>query len=183
MRPVERRAHIWERETNDWYVEPEWCSIRLFEEEQFGSIVWDPACGSGRIVRAAMRRGYSAVGSDRVIRWDGAVQSDFFEGCLFGASNPPYGIADEFVQKGCKISRKACFLLPLAWVAGNTRSKWLSKIGLRTVWILCPRPSMPPGEMALSGGPVGGGTKDFAWYVFTPGYIGAPEIKWLRRDG
>ncbi len=187
-RPVERRAHIWEREQNDWYIEPEWCSARLFDVEEFSRVVWDPACGSGRVIRSAIAQGYEAIGSDVVIRWDGAVVHDFFsENALVTptpniVSNPPYGIADDFVQKGCKITSKACFLLPLAWVAGKARSMWLSEIGLRRVWVLCPRPSMPPGEMVLSGGPVGGGTKDFAWYVFTPGYSGSAEIKWLRRD-
>lgn len=27
-------AHVWEREENEHYVEPEWCSQRLFEEER-----------------------------------------------------------------------------------------------------------------------------------------------------
>lgn len=28
-------AHIWEREVNEHYVEPAWCSKRLFEDEGF----------------------------------------------------------------------------------------------------------------------------------------------------
>lgn len=188
-RPVERRAHIWEREKNDWYIEPEWCSYRLFDVEEFNDGIWDPACGSGRIVRSAIMQGYRAFGSDKVRRWDGAVVYNFFSDPPLIrpvpqiASNPPYAIADDFVRRACNISSKSCFLLPLAWMAGNARSKWLSKIGLRRVWVLCPRPSMPPGEMVLRGGPVSGGTKDFAWYTFTPGYSGVPEVRWLRRDG
>jgi hypothetical protein len=31
-------SHIWERETNEHYVEPEWCSRRLFDEEAFTGV-------------------------------------------------------------------------------------------------------------------------------------------------
>jgi hypothetical protein len=44
-----RQSHLWVRDKHDFYVEPEWVSRRLFEVESFGA-VWDPACGSGRIV-------------------------------------------------------------------------------------------------------------------------------------
>jgi hypothetical protein len=35
-------AHVWEREANEHYVEPVWCSRRLFEEEDFRPTIWDP---------------------------------------------------------------------------------------------------------------------------------------------
>ena len=30
----ERRSHIWDRETNEHYVDPPWCSERLFQVEE-----------------------------------------------------------------------------------------------------------------------------------------------------
>lgn len=42
MSAIEKAAHIWERDPNDFYVEEEWCSARLFAEEHFAnSIFWD----------------------------------------------------------------------------------------------------------------------------------------------
>ncbi len=192
MNKVLRKSHIWEKEENGFYIEPEWCSTRLFRVERFKNPIWDPACGSGRVVRAARQAGHTAFGSDIVKRWDEARESNFLENDAFSeemdgnvdiVSNPPFHNIDEFVRKGYEYTKdKACFLLPLAWIAGNTRSTWLEALGLRTVWVLCPRPSMPPGQVVLTGGPVGGGTKDFAWYVFVPGYTGPPILRWLRRD-
>jgi hypothetical protein len=38
-------AHIWARNSHDWYVEPTWCSERLFQVEPFVGAIWEPACG------------------------------------------------------------------------------------------------------------------------------------------
>ena len=63
-----RESHLWERDEHDWYVEPEWCSQRLFEKEIFLGEVFDPACGLGRIVIEARNAGLSAGGMDLVDR-------------------------------------------------------------------------------------------------------------------
>jgi len=54
---AELAAHVWDREANEHYVEPEWCSQRLFEEERFYGGVWDPCCGFGRIPDSAKAYG------------------------------------------------------------------------------------------------------------------------------
>jgi hypothetical protein len=52
-RPRKINAHAWDRSDKDWYVEPSWCSRRLFEEEKFKGPIWDPACGFGTIPESA----------------------------------------------------------------------------------------------------------------------------------
>jgi hypothetical protein len=43
-----RRSHIFEKEARELYIEPAWCSRRLFEVEHFGDVgIHDPACGWG----------------------------------------------------------------------------------------------------------------------------------------
>ena len=66
-----RRAHIFEHDAFGHYVEPLWCSARLFDAESFGSPsarVLDPACGWGRILKAAQDAGYTPIGSDIIDR-------------------------------------------------------------------------------------------------------------------
>jgi hypothetical protein len=64
--PLRRReAHLWERDPHDFYVEPAWCSERLFEAERFEGDVLDPACRIGRICVAGRQAGLlilSAIG-------------------------------------------------------------------------------------------------------------------------
>jgi hypothetical protein len=67
--PSDRRplaAHIWAKDELGFYVEPEWCSARLFEIEKFSRVIWDPACGVGRIIEAARNAGYRTFATDIV---------------------------------------------------------------------------------------------------------------------
>ena len=60
-------AHIWAKEEHGFYIEPQWCSERLFEVEKFNGAIWDPACGIGRVAEAARRAGYRAIATDMVL--------------------------------------------------------------------------------------------------------------------
>ena len=96
-------------------------------------------------------------------------------------SNPPYNRAEEFL--GLALERAVsmvALILPLSWISGGKRSDMLAKTPLYKFMPICPRPSMPPGSAILAGQKVGGGTTDFATYVWLKGYRGAPQVEWLR---
>ena len=181
-----RESHMWERQSEDWYVEPEWCSARLFEVETFRGHIHDPACGMGRIVTAAINAGYVGTGSDIVDRRNAGFTRDFLADETQTdnfASNPPFAIAEQFVAHALEFARsKVAMLLPANWVQGDKRSRWLATTPLRRVWFITPRPSMPPGHIVQAGKKPGNGTTDYAWFVWLQGYDGTPEIKWLRRE-
>lgn len=185
----DRKSHIWERDPDGWYIEPSWTSERLFQAEPMWGLTLDPACGLGTICAAADRAGLLACGSDLRARSLWAVPSaDFLTSNPTPVGNivcnPPFKHARAFVERALeRAERKVCMLLPLAWMSGVSRSKWLETTPLRRVWVLAPRPSMPPGAVIQAGEDPGGGTKDFAWFVWRQGYRGACELRWLRRDG
>jgi hypothetical protein len=182
-----RESHLWERDEHDFYVEPQWVDVRLFEAERFDGRIWDPAAGIGRIVTAAQAAGYEATAGDIVDRGCADYVEDFFLSLGGHGSNivcnPPFGVAEKFVAVALKLAvRKVAMLLPANWIQGDKRSRWLETTPLRRVWFLSPRPSMPPGAVIVAGQKPGNGTTDFAWFVWLPGYDGFPEIRWLRRD-
>lgn len=185
-----QRNKKWKRHPRDWYVEPVWCSERLFQAEKFKGRVWDPAAGLGRIMDAAARAGLEVVGSDIVVRQPDAYQACNFLKCPVEGiepnivCNPPFKHAEAFVRHALELSeRKVAMLLPASWVQGAKRSQWLERTPLRRVYFLAPRPPMPPGPVVVKAkGPIGGGLVDFAWFVWEHGYEGVPEIRWLRRD-
>lgn len=183
-----RESSLWAREVNDWYVEPEWCSLRLFQEEKFVGTVYDPAAGRGTIVISALKSGLVGIGSDLVDRgWDSTLTPHNFLESEHRrdniVSNPPFGIAEQFLGRALDLARgKVAFLLPANWVQGDKRSRMLAGTPLRRVWFITPRPSMPPGHVLEAGGKPGNGTTDYAWFVWLRGYDGAPEVRWLRRD-
>lgn len=183
-----RHSHVWARDQHDWYVEPSWCSERLFCEEEFVGEVWDPACGLGRITDAARRSGHVVHESDIMDRGCG-YQLDFLTSgrrATNFASNPPFKIAEKFVRHALSLaSGKVAMLLPTKWIQGEKRARWLEDTPLSRVWFLCPRPSMPPGLAILDGQKPGNGTADFAWFVWDKAQQqrASALVAWLHRDG
>ncbi len=192
-----RKAHIYTKDPHSYYSENVWCSERIFDVEAFTGTVHDPACGSGRVVRAARHHGLTATGSDIVARSRDCdrvlnfLQDDHVHQNI--VSNPPYHLCDNktnfiFVRHALAHARwKAVLLLPLTWIASDERADWLeNQSGLRRVWVLTPRPAMPPGLMLEEGMKASGGRVDFAWYVFDRHCArrrSDPQIRILRRDG
>lgn len=182
-----RESHLWERHPEDWYVEPEWCSVEFFKQEPFEGELWDPSCGLGRIPTAARAAGHVCHATDLMARGFGGVhdfrQTPHTARVANIVSNPPFGIADSYVLLALEIAeRKVAMLLPANWVQGEKRSRWMETTPLRRVYFIAPRPSMPPGPIILAGEAPGNGTTDYAWFVWEHGYEGRPEIGWVRRD-
>lgn len=179
-------AHAWQREANEHYVEPEWCSRRLFEEETFFPDIWDPCCGFGTIPKAAGAAGISARGTDLIDRGydDLECMQDFLAVevalSLNIVCNPPFNIAGRFARKALDLgAEKIAMIFPTARL---NAAHWLHGTPLARVWLMTPRPSMPPGHTITRGDKPGGGKMDFCWLVWVTGHEGAAELQWLRRD-
>lgn len=190
--PLRKTAtRAWKRHPQDWYVEDPWVSRRLFEVEKFEGRILDPACGEGRIVRSARQAGLKCIGSDIVRRAIGFRVGDFFlmtQPAPNIVSNVPFRFAMAFVGHALNLAQhKVAILLPAGWVQADTRSRWLCRTPLARIWLITPRPSMPPGNLpkkfrSRSGRKGGNGTTDYAWFVWEQGHTGLPQIGWLRRD-
>lgn len=190
-------ARAYERSDDDWYCEPKWCSERLFEEEEFEGGVYDPCCGTGRIIVAALKAGLKGYGSDLVDRgWDSTrTPHDFLAGrdehhdnivC-----NPPFDLARQFAIRALQLARhKVAMIFPTARL---NAARWLEETPLVRAWLLTPRPSMPPGPVLAAGGKPSGGKSDYCWLVWSwanriegneDGHWNTPpEMRWLHRDG
>lgn len=190
-----RDSRIFERQPEDWYVEPAWIWERLFERFRFeaGTDVLDPACGMGTAVQVACMAGLNGRGSDIVPRWEsprpviGQYEiRDCFEAMKGGArvvaSNPPFKLALEFAQAAIAATPIVYLVLPAKWTCGDARARWLNSSPLSDVLFLCPRPSMLPGANLLAGESAGGGTTDYAVFCWRDDHIGPPAVGWLHRN-
>jgi len=183
-----RAAGIWAKDEFGFYVENFWCSKRLFDVEDFAQTIYDPACGTGRILSAARDAGYSTTGSDIVERakLDNFTQQDFLtrrepiDRFTSVVCNPPFDHVQEFIEQALYLGTRKVAMITLVRRL-NAAGKWLSDLPLARVWLLTPRPSMPPGYVIAAGEKPGGGTQDFAWLVFTREHRGPPELRWLHR--
>jgi hypothetical protein len=185
--PTPIGAHSWPRQADEWYVERPWVSRRLFDVEDFNRdlVLLDWMCGIGVTADAGKAAGYVVVTADVVNRgYPECRIQDFRERGSVPPSvvcNPPFPLAQETVRHALKLgARKVAIVFP---VARLNAARWLQDLPLRRIWLLTPRPSMPPGEVILRGEKPGGGKVDFCWLVFEAGYVGRPELRWLHRDG
>jgi hypothetical protein len=184
-----RRSHIFAKAKDGWYVEPRWCSKRLFEVEKFSGTVYDPAVGQGNITTEARAAGYRVVGSDIVDRGHGLGKGMFFRADFLTVrydargqsivSNPPFDFVQEFCERALEIGAIKVAMIML--VRRLNAARWLHELPLRRVWLLTPRPSMPPGEWLAAGNVAGGGKQDFCWLSFEAGWRGRCELRWLER--
>ena len=191
-RKTEKDAHIWERDPDDWYVEPVECSLALLKTMNFEGKIWDPAVGGGNIGKSAELCRLQFVGSDVVKRSSYCdFEASFMEieippKFTHIVSNPPFGVAEKFVLKALDLpdeGQSASMLLPLVWMAGFSKKRdWLPNSPLSCVLPMSPRPSMPPGKVIEAGIKPGNGTKDFAWFVWTKGYMGPPTLSFLNTS-
>lgn len=179
-------AHLWDRDPDDYYTEPAWVGEAIFARESFVGEVYDPACGSGRLVRAARAAGLQAWGGDKVHR---CVECDYVGDFLLWngqvdniACNLPFGIADAFIKHALNVvRRKVVMIVPARYTSSDKRSRWLETTPLCRNLDIVPRPSMPPGRVIEAGIAPGGGKQDFKVLVWEINYDGRPESGWLRK--
>lgn len=196
-RPKESAGKAYRIASHDYFIENEWAVEALFERVKFlsGSLIIDPCCGSGTIVRVARKYGYSAMGSDiHPERFPDAIECDFLKleelppGLWNIVMNPPYmdglgGGAVEFIEHALKLDRvhKVCAL-----VGQNFKLSWdryhlfKSTHPPAQVLFFSDRPSMPPGDMLTAGTiKAEGGYNDFDWIVWDKAYTGPTTCDWL----
>jgi hypothetical protein len=181
-----RNSHVFAREANNFYIEPEWCSHRLFDVEPFhrSAPLLDPCCGTGRVASAAKAHGYKVIAIDVVDRgFPGCRIQNFLERRSAPPSvvgNPPFPDMEAFARHALAIGAGKVALL--ARTASMNAAHWLRELPFSHALLLTPRPSMPPGQFILNGGKPKGDRTDYCWLIFERGYVGEPVIRWLHRD-
>jgi hypothetical protein len=139
----------------------------------------------GSIPRAAQAAGLSSFASDIADHGYG-VRQDFLKATapttdtFHVVTNPPFMLAHEFVEQALKLgAAKVAIIFP---VARLNAARWLTTLPLARVWLLTPRPSMPPGRLIAKGAKFSRGKTDFCWSVFDRTHTGPCTLEWLHRD-
>lgn len=181
-----KNTHSFDRDEDEWYVEPRSVTTQLLAVESFPGTIYDPACGRGNVVEAINEAaGYQkALGTDLINRFHEGLPNwhrgtlDFLAGSvadLPGADsivmNPPFGkakLAEAFIRRALKVARyKVAVFVDVRFLGGAKRASGLfAERCPSRVWYITPRPSCPPGHYILDGGKVGGGTADYCWLVY-----------------
>lgn len=100
----------------DYFPTPPWATRALLTHvmDVSGESVWEPACGDGYMVRPLQERAARVVASDVHDYGWGHIQHDFlmpylptgFDGIDWVITNPPFRLAEQFVDRGLAIARR-----------------------------------------------------------------------------
>jgi hypothetical protein len=92
-------------------------------------------------------------------------------------TNPPYNQALEFVQHALTFGVDVCMFLKLTFLEGQRRRKFFDEHPPRTVAVFSKRITV-----ARNGNPEAFNQSSaacYAWFIWTPGYEGKPEVVWI----
>jgi hypothetical protein len=172
-------TQTYERNSQDFYVEPRWAVLALIKSVLFDGAIHDPACGTGTIPNTFDEAGYNVSGSDKVYRGYGTPRINFLEDNNEYANivtNPPYELSERFIQHAFKVSqRRVAVLARIAFLSSQRRFKLFTETPPEVIVVLSRRPSMPPGD---SNAIPSGGKTDYCWIVWKRGFDGPTKIVW-----
>lgn len=117
------------RDKLDRYDTPEWATRALMDQHSllFGDAIHEPAAGAGMMARVLSEYVAAVTASDLEPRWNLAQQQDFLtetRRCRNIVTNPPYGIATEFLHKGLELAYdNVAMLVGLNFLASRRRGR------------------------------------------------------------
>jgi hypothetical protein len=176
--PLRERGH-------DLYETPECATRALLRAEDLPHRIWEPACGRGAIVNILRAHGHEVVASDLVdygvpVTCPGYRNVDFLtegrapEGTQAILTNPPFKLANEFVEHALELCPLVIMLLRLAFLESERRTRILESGTLARVHIF--RRRLPMMHRHNWDGPKASSGMAFAWYVWSRDHSGPPTL-------
>lgn len=118
------------RDSKDRYETPKEITLALLDHEEFSDDVLEPACGTGRIVRALDSRGHSVTSFD--LCEDGINFLDYKDQHANVVTNPPFmnDLHMKFVEHAYQnvATEKVSMLVPLTFLTTEKRYKFFQRV-------------------------------------------------------
>lgn len=157
------------REKDDFYPTPPEMTHRLLKHEFHGSLtIHEPACGNGAMSKVLEDYHHDVISSDLIDRGYGRSGVDYLletqRPCDYLVTNPPYKLAEKFIQKALDLGYKRhAWLLRLSFLEGQGRfDRLFSKKPFDICYVFSKRQTIWRGDEAVSGN----GTTAYAWFVW-----------------
>lgn len=155
--------------------------LLVAEGKRLPKVLWESASGNGALVIPLRNRGFKVFASD-LNDWgcpDSEAGMDFTSDIAeqYGASirrsypefgiatNPPFGIIEEFVERAVAMAPYVAILARLAFLESEGRMSWFPRVGLRRVHIIGERLPMMH-RHGYEGPKMSTGAMCFAWFIF-----------------
>jgi hypothetical protein len=176
------------RQENDFYAtEPK--ALELFIKQlnidglEINQDVLEPSCGQGHLSEVLKQHGHIVISTDLVDRGYGVGNVDFlkmnFETQGDILTNPPFKLAEKFVEKGMEVLKngnRLYFFLKIQFLEGQKRKELFKKYPPKYVYChssrqLCAKDGEFEKYTAT--------TQFYAWYVWEKGYTGETLLRWI----
>lgn len=182
------QRHILADRRDDLYETPSVAVEALLRVLRLPHHLWEPACGRGKIVDVLRAAGHEVVASDLVdygnpthfYRRDFLMETKTPNKCEAIITNPPFKLAEEFVEHAISLCPKVIMLLRLAFLESERRRHILDNGWLARVYVFRKRLPMMhrdgwEGRKANSG-------MAFAWFCWDATNTGPTEIHRLSWE-
>jgi hypothetical protein len=183
---VQRHPH--DERGHDLYETPAVAVEALLRVEPLPRQIWEPAAGRGAIVNVLRAHGHDVLASDLIdYGVPGQEVWDFLEidpgcyplrGCI--VTNPPYKLAQPFVEHALRLCPKVVMLMRLAFLESERRCGILENAGLARVHVF--RKRLPMMHRAEWAGRKANSGMAFAWFVWERGHQGPAELRRLSWE-
>ena len=179
------QRHPYAARGNDLYETPLPAVTALLRVEKLPHRLWEPACGRGNVVNVLRAAGHEVVATDLVnygepITPPGYYGVDFLmerkapDGCEAIVTNPPFKLAEQFVEHALDLCPRVVMLLRLAFMESERRRGILEGRGLAHVHVF--RKRLPMMHRAGWAGRRANSAMSFAWFVWNAAHHGPTEI-------
>jgi hypothetical protein len=177
------QRHALAERGDDLYETPAVAVEALLRHAPLPHRLWEPAAGRGAIVKVLRSAGHEVLASDLVdygepthfARRDFLMERKAPDGCEGIVSNPPYKLAEEFVEHALELSPLVVMLLRLAFLESERRCGILEGRGLARVLVF--RRRLPMMHREGWEGRKGNSGMAFAWFVWSRGHVGPTTIE------
>jgi hypothetical protein len=167
---------------NDLYETPACATLALMRAENLPHHIWEPAAGRGAIVDVLRDAGHFVFASDLVdYGIDGQLGNrDFLlehklpAGIELILTNPPFKIANQFVEHALELCPRVIMLARLAFLESERRTRVLEDRGLARVHIF--RARLPMMHRDGWQGPKASSATAFAWFCWDREHRGQATI-------
>lgn len=184
------RVHGVSKRGDDLYETPRVAVQTLLAVEEIPAAVWEPCCGPGAIVAELRGAGRTVVATDLVDYGcpDSRPNIDFLmertapDDVLAIVTNPPFKLAEEFVEKAIELVPEVYMLMRVAFLEGLRWEQKKFRRHLARVHVFAPR--LPMMHRHGWDGPVNSNSgMAFAWFSFQRDWArkgGRPTVDWIN---
>jgi hypothetical protein len=182
------QRHTYDERGFDLYETPAVAVEALLRVERLPHRIWEPAAGHGAIANVLRAHGHEVLAADLIDYGipgqdhgrDFLLERKAPGGIECIVTNPPFKLAQQFVEHALELCPLVVMLLRLAFLESERRCSILENCGLARVHVF--RKRLPFMHRANWAGRKANSGMAFAWFVWDRGYQGPAELRRLSWE-